>query len=215
MRRFVIAATLSALSALTSIARAQDPGASVPESDNKRGGSEKMHQLARIPAHEGAWRAADVELEQDRNRPYAYLCGFVNFYFAIYDISTTSAPKQIFRWTIENPELHRGIGAMDGKYFKINGRYYYAQSLQFMQGSPDADLGGVIFGVTGLPDPSKVKEVARIRYPQSPGGFHNTFAYKHSDGRAVYFATVGQSKAIVYDLDKVVSSPDSTTWLVG
>ena len=76
----------------------------------------------------------------------------MNFDVTIYDISNTSSPKQVFRWTIENPELHRGIGAMDGKYFKINGRYYYAQSLQFMQGSPDADLGAVIFDVTGLPD---------------------------------------------------------------
>ena len=50
-----------------------------------------------------------------------------------------------------------------------------------------------------------MKVVARIRYPQSPGGFHNTFAYKHSDGRVLYFATVNQSKALVYDLAKVVS----------
>ena len=85
----------------------------------------------------------------------------MNFDAQIYDISNPSAPKKIYDWTIENPELHRGIGAMDGKYFKINNRYYYAQSYQFMQGSPDADLGAVIFDVTGLPDPSKVKVVAR------------------------------------------------------
>ena len=46
-------------------------------------------------------------------------------------------------------------------------------------------------------------------YPQSPGGFHNTFAYKHSDGRALYFVTTNQSKAIVYDLAKIVSGADS------
>jgi hypothetical protein len=215
MRRVIIAAALTAWCGLASSARAQDPGSAVTDFDKKKGGSAKVHQLARIPAHEGSWKAADVELEQDRNRPYAYLCGFVNFDFTIYDISNTSAPKQIFRWTIENPELHRGIGAMDGKYFKINGRYYYAQSLQFMQGSPDADLGAIIFDVTGLPDPSKVKEVARIRYPQSPGGFHNTFAYKHSDGRALYFATVNQSKALIYDLEKIVKGADPATALIG
>ena len=218
MRRFHVVAALSALTvsaAFTPVARAQDPGQTVTDFDKKKGGSEKIHQLARIPAHEGAWKASNVELEQDRNRPYAYLSGFVNFAFTIYDISNTSAPKQVFRWTIENPELHRGIGAMDGKYFKINGRYYYAQSLQFMQGSPDADLGAVIFDVTGLPDPSKVKEVARIRYPQSPGGFHNTFAYKHSDGRALYFTTVNQSKALIYDLEKVVKGADPATALIG
>ena len=104
---------------------------------------------------------------------------------------------------------------MDGKYFKIDNRYYYAQSLQFQQGTPDADLGAVILDVTGLPDASKVKEVARIRYPASPGGFHNTFAYKHSDGRALYFATIEGSKALVYDLEKIVKGGDPSTWLIG
>ena len=60
-----------------------------------------------------------------------------------------------------------------------------------------------------------MKVVARIRYPQAPGGFHNTFAYKHSDGRVLYFATVQESKAVIYDLGKVVSGTDSSTWLVG
>jgi hypothetical protein len=218
MRRFPVVAVLSALTALpalTTLARAQDPGVTVTDFDKKKGGSEKLHQLARIPAHDGAWKAADVELEQDKNRPYVYLCGFVNFDVTIYDISNTSSPKQIYRWQIENPELHRGIGAMDGKYFKINGRYYYAQSLQFQQGTPDADLGAVILDVTGLPDASKVKEVARIRYPASPGGFHNTFAYKHSDGRALYFATINQSKALIYDLEKIVKGADPATALIG
>ena len=94
-------------------------------------------------------------------------------------------------------------------------RYYYAQSYQFMQGGPDTDLGAVIFDVTGLPDPKTVKVVARIRYPQSPGGFHNTFAYKHSDGRVLYFATINQSKALIYDLSKVVSGAPETSWLIG
>ena len=215
MRRVFVVAAITASSALTTLARAQDPGATLPDFDKKRGGSEKVHRLANVPAHPGNWKAADVELEQDRNRPYAYLSGFVNYDFTIYDISKPSSPKQVYRWQIANPELHRGIGAMDGKYFKVNGRYYYAQSLQFQQGTPDADLGAVIVDVTGLPDASKVKEVARIHYPQAPGGFHNTFAYKHSDGRALYFTTIGGSKALVWDLGKIVSGADSSTWLVG
>jgi hypothetical protein len=214
MRRiFVISAF--AVTALATTAWSQDPGVAVIPFDKKTGGSQKMQRLAHVPGHQGAWKAADVELEQDRNRPYAYLCGFVNYDVQIYDISNTASPKKIFEWAIENPELHRGIGAMDGKYFKVAGRYYYAQSFQFQQGSPDADLGAVIFDVTGLPDPSTVKVVARIRYPQSPGGFHNTFAYKHSDGRALYFATVNASKALVYDLGKVVSGADEKSWLIG
>jgi hypothetical protein len=171
--------------------------------------------VAHLAANPNGWQAADVELEQDRDRPYVYISGFVNFNAQIYDISNPGSPKKIYQWTIENPELHRGIGAMDGKYFKIGNKYYYEQSYQFMQGGPDTDLGAVIFDVTGLPDPSKVKVVARIKYPASPGGFHNTFAYKHSDGRVLLFATINQSKALIYDLSKVVSGAPENQWLIG
>lgn len=212
MRGFVIAL---ALCGITTGAVAQDPGSMVPRQDQKKGGSKNVHMLAHVETHPGAWKASDIEIEQEANRPYVYVSGFVNNDFQIYDIKDPARPKLLLDWSIENPELHRGIGAMDGKYFKIGDRYYYAQSFQFFQGGPDADLGAVIFDVTGLPDPSTVKVVARIRYPASPGGFHNTFAYKHSDGRALYFATVGQSKALIYDLGKVVAGGDSTAWLIG
>lgn len=212
MRTFLVTALLS-MGATAAVA--QDPGQAPPAFDQKKDGSANVKVLNHVENNPGAWKAADVELEQDRGRPYVYVSGFVNFDTQIYDITNPSAPKKIFQWKIENPELHRGIGAMDGKYFKIDNRYYYAQSFQFQQGTPDEDLGAVIFDVTGLPDSSKVKEVARIRYAASPGGFHNTFAYKHSSGRALYFATVGQQKALVYDLDRVVKGGDPSTWLVG
>jgi hypothetical protein len=210
-RSLVVLALCSAPFAL----RAQDPGVAVPRFDQKHGGSKSVHMLSHVVTHPGAWKAADIEMEQDPGRPYVYVCGFVNFDTQIYDVRDPAHPRKVFDWTIENPELHRGIGAMDGKYFKLGDKYYYVQSFQFMQGSPDADLGAVVFDVTGLPDSSKVKPVARIRYPAAPGGFHNIFAYKHSDGRVLLFATVSQTKAVVYDLGKVVSSPDSSTWLVG
>ena len=212
MRRFF---AVAALLAVAPVLRGQDPGATVPDSARKHGGSSKVHEISHVPAHSGSWKAADIEIEQDVGRPYVYVCGFVNFDTQIYDISNTAKPKLIYDWTIEHPELHKGIGAMDGKYFKIGQKYYYAQSFQFMQGSPDEDLGAVIFDVTGLPDTSTVKVVARIRYPKTPGGFHNTFAYKHSDGRVLYFVTVNDSKAFVYDLAKVVSGADTTGWIVG
>ncbi|MEP6591797.1 MAG: hypothetical protein ABJC19_11495 [Gemmatimonadota bacterium] len=204
-----------ALISIAASAGAQDPGVAVPTLDKKHGGSPNMQMVAHVVTHPGAWKAADIEMEQDANRPYVYVSGFVNNDMQIYDIRDPAHPKKLVDWSIENPELHRGIGAMDGKYFKIGARYYFAQSFQFFQGSPDADLGAVVFDVTGLPDPATVKVVARIRYAQAPGGFHNTFAYKHSDGRVLYFATVGQSKALIYDLAKVVSGADSSTWKIG
>jgi hypothetical protein len=204
-----------ALCGLVTAASAQDPGTVVPRPDKKQGGSSNVHLVAHVVTHPAAWKAADIEIEQEPGRPYVYVSGFVNNDVQIYDIKDQAHPKKLVDWSIENPELHRGIGAMDGKYFKIGSRYYYAQSFQFFQGSPDADLGAVIFDVTGLPDPASVKVVARIRYPAAPGGFHNTFAYKHSDGRALYFVTVGQSKAVIYDLAKVVAGGDTTGWIVG
>ncbi|HEV8195829.1 MAG TPA: hypothetical protein VGP87_04235, partial [Gemmatimonadales bacterium] len=212
MRQLVIAALCCLSPAMVG---AQDPGQQTPTAEQKHGGTEKVHSLDNVAVNKGAWKAADVEIEQDRNRPYVYVSGFVNYNTTIYDIHNPAKPLQVFQWTIENPELHRGIGAMDGKYFKIGDRYYYEQSLQFQQGTPDADLGAIIFDVTGLPDGSKVKEVARIRYAAAPGGFHNTFAYKHSDGRALLFVTVNQQKALIYDLAKVVAGGDPATWLIG
>ncbi|HKI95588.1 MAG TPA: hypothetical protein VJ992_09890 [Gemmatimonadales bacterium] len=204
-----------ALCGITATAAAQDPGVAVRPFDQKHGGSSSVQLVAHVVTHPGAWKLSDIEIEQDPGRPYVYASGFTNFDAQIYDIQDPSHPKKIYDWTIENPELHRGIGAMDGKYFKIGKRYYYAQSYQFMQGSPDQDLGAVIFDVTGLPDTSKVKVVARISFPEAPGGFHNTFAYKHSDGRVLYIATVNEPYALVYDLGKVVSGADTSTWLVG
>lgn len=212
MRRILLAAIFTTTA---SAALAQDPGMSPVPFDQKKGGTEKVKVLKQVENNAGPWKAADVEIEQERHRPYVYVSGFVNYNTKIYDITNPSNPKLLYTWTIENPELHRGIGAMDGKYFKIDGRYYYAQSLQFQQGTPDQDLGAVILDVTGLPDPSKVKEVARIRYPQAPGGFHNTFAYKHSDGRALYFTTVNAQKALIYDLGRVVKGADPSTWIIG
>lgn len=206
---------VTAFLALPIALSAQDPGTVVRPASQKHGGSKSVRLLGHVVNNPGAWKAADIELEQDPGRPYVYVSGFVNSNLQIYDIRDPGHPKKLVDWTPENPELHRGIGAMDGKYFKIGPKYYYVQSFQFMQGSPDADLGAVVFDVTGLPDPATVKPVARIRYPEAPGGFHNIFAYKHSDGRALLFATVNETKALIYDLAKVVSSPDSSTWLVG
>ncbi len=215
MRRssFVLAALASLAGA--SVLCAQDPGSSVVPFNKKAGGSKSVTMVAHVVTHPGAWKLSDVEMEQDRGRPYVYASGFTNFDFQVYDVRDPSHPKKVYDWTIPNAELHRGIGAMDGKYFKIGDRYYYAQSYQFMQGSPDADLGAVIFDVTGLPDASKVKKVAEIRYPQAPGGFHNTFAYKHSDGHVYYITTANEGDALVWDADKIVSGAPESEWLAG
>ncbi len=117
--------------------------------------------------------------------------------------------RVIYRWRIENAALHRGTGAMDPKTFKLNGRYYLVQSLQFGAGGPDSDLGAAVFDVTGLPDVSRMKVVGRIREPETPGGFHNIFIYKHSDGRVLLLTTVSGPFANVYDMGTFLSNPEA------
>ena len=131
----------------------------------------------------------------------------------IADVGALDNVKQIHSWVIENPDLHQGR-ALDIKYFKLGGRYYIAESFQFRAGGPDVDLGAVVFDVTGLPDVSTIREMGRIRAPDTPGGFHNIFAYKHSNGQALLFATTSAPHAKVYDLEKFLAG-DPRQGLVG
>jgi len=171
-------------------------------------GSDNITVLSHVPLGPRL-SVADIELEQELSRPYAYVARMVYGDEGprgtdIIDLSDPRHARVIYRWRIENQDLHAGTGGMDVKYFKWKGRYYVVQSLQFRQGGPDPDLGAVILDVTDLPDVSKVKEVARIREPEMPGGFHNIFVYKHSNGRVLLFATVSGPNAQIYDLGSIV-----------
>ena len=162
---------------------------------------------------------ADLDLEQELSRPYAYVSRMVygdegSKGTDIIDVSDPADPQVLYRWRIENEDLHLPTGGMDVKYFKWKSRYYVVQSLQFGSGGPNPDLGAVILDVTGLPDASTVREVARIHEPEHPGGFHNIFVYKHSRGTALLFSTVSGPYAHVYDLGRIVEG-DLAGGLIG
>jgi hypothetical protein len=181
----------------------------------KMGGSPNLHLVGHIPLG-GYFRVMDDEIEQDPTRPFAYVSQARDRPgFTIIDLRDLNNIKVLYHWSIETPDLHQGLGGMDGKYFKLNGHYYYIQSLQFAQGTPDADLGAVVADVTSLPDTTKIKIVARLRDAAEPGGFHNIFVYRHSDGHTYLVTTVNGPHTNVYDLAKVVSSPDTASWKVG
>jgi hypothetical protein len=186
--------------------------------EGKVGGSRNIEVVGHLPLG-GYFRVMDAEIGQEMSRPYAYVSQSRDRPgFSIIDLHDLDHIKVLYRWSIENPELHTGTGGMDGKYVKMQTKagtkYYYIQSVQFGNSGPDADLGAVVVDVTGLPDTSKIKVVARITYPEAPGGFHNIFAYKHSDGRVLLFATVSGSHANVYDLAKVLAG-DPNHGLIG
>ena len=171
-------------------------------------GSDNITVLSHLPLGPRL-SVSDIDIEQDVDRPYAYVGRMVYGLeggkgIDIIDLHDPTKPELVYSWRIEDQDLHLGTGGMDVKHFKWNDRYYVVQSLQFQQGGPNPDLGGVVLDVTGLPDPTTVTEVARIRSPDTPGGFHNIFVYKHSNGRVLLIATVSGPFAHVYDLGHVV-----------
>ena len=182
-------------------------------------GSDNIEVLGHLPLGP-ALNVSDMDVEQELSRPYAYVSR-MRYGDAgprgmdIISIEDPSHPEILYEWRIEDQELHLGTGAMDVKHFKVDGRYYVVQSLQFGQGGPNSDLGAVVLDVTDLPDPSTVREVARIREPLLPGGFHNIFVYKHSDGRVLLFATVSGPYANAYDLGQVVRGASAEEALAG
>ncbi|HKK08780.1 MAG TPA: hypothetical protein VKA44_07845 [Gemmatimonadota bacterium] len=201
-----VATVLLATAPATAAAQGVGPDMGLQDGP-KVGGSPNVHVLSHLPLG-GFFAVADIEMEQDPARPFVYVSkmtgGPDGAGTDIVDVSDPSHAKVIYRYRIENPSLHQGSGGMDGKYFQLDGRVYYVQSFQFQQGTPDGDLGAVVLDVTGLPDAGKVEVVATIRNPDEPGGFHNIFAYRHSDGRALLFATVSGDHANIYDLARVV-----------
>src|SRR4051812_33212054 len=150
-------------------------------------------------------RFEDIDLDQELSRPYVYMSNGRRMGFDIVSVKNPSKPTVIYSWGLDNPELHVG-GAMSAMYLKSHGRYYLTESYQFRDGQgPDQDLAMIVFDITGLPDTSKIKELKRIRVPEGLGGMHESFGYKHSNGRALLFASSYTPYAYIYDIDDVVN----------
>ena len=205
----VLAATLVVLASLPATATAQEG----PDREN----TSNLQRLKHVPLEVGPqFSRSDVEIEQELSRPFVYASRIMNptFGFDVISIDDPNNAEVIYEWRIEDAELHVGLGGMDPKYFKHDGRYYLVQSMQFAPGGPNVDLGAVVFDVTSLPDTSGVREVGRMRAPDTPGGFHNIFMYKHSSGAPLLFATTSGRHANVYDMSLFIQG-DSAQGLVG
>ncbi len=168
-------------------------------------GSDNIEVVAHVPL--GGDSVADIEIEQDLDRPYAYVSRDAwngnERGMDIIDLRDPAKASVLYRWRIEDQDLHIG-GGLDVKLFEWNDRHYVVQSFQFRQGGPNADLGAIVFDVTDLPDTSSIREVGRIRVPDHPGGFHNIFIYKHTNGRVLLFTTASAPEALVFDLGYII-----------
>ena len=183
----------------------------------KTGGSSNMHVIGHLPL-DSAYKTADITIEQELSRPYVYVAHrLVPSGVEIISIKDPSKPKLLWSWFVPEAGLHRGAGSLNPIYLKSHGRYYLTNSYQFQQGGPDTDLGAHVWDVTGLPDTSKIKLVAEIRDPEHPGGFHESQAYKHSNGQALLFTQSSGPFASIWDIDQVAAAGkgDPQTGLVG
>ena len=203
--------TLGFLAAHGSPARAQQYH---PDPAPGEQGTPNIHIVSHLPPVNaaGPFNVSDIEMEQELSRPYVYLdrpneagAKAPVIGFDIINIKDPSRPYVMYTWRIENPELHQGPGSLAPAYVKTHGRYYLFNGFQFRKGGPDVDLGAIVWDVTGLPDTSKIKEITRLNVPEHPGGFHETFAYKHSSGAALVFSVTVSADAYVYDADRIAA----------
>ena len=171
----------------------------------KTGGSCNVRVLGHLPLDSVA-KTADLTIEQELSRPFVYVARRLKpSGVDIISVKDPAKPQIIWSWRIANADLPQGAGSLNPMYLKSHGRYYLTNPFQFQQSGPDADLGAIVWDVTGLPDTPKIKELARIRLPEAPGGFHESYAYKHSGGRALLFTITQGRYAHVYDIDQVVA----------
>jgi hypothetical protein len=204
-RWFRLTSRIALVAAAPAAARAQTSPVGTILPNVKMGGSANVRVLGHLPLG-GFFRVADVALEQDTGRPFAYAAQSLDRTgFTAIDVSDPEHARVLLRWTIDHPLAHRGIGAVRARYFRSGGGTYLALGTSFDSGSTDADLAAVIFDVSGLPDTSRVREVARLRLPEAPGGVRDLFAYKHADGRALLFVAAREPFAEVYDVDALVA----------
>src|SRR5262245_13862647 len=64
-----------------------------------------------------AYSVADIEIEQELSRPYAYMDRRkVPTGFDIINLKDPTKPFILYSWRIENPELHRGDGSVAPAY---------------------------------------------------------------------------------------------------
>jgi len=160
----------------------------------RQAGSRNMTLVSHVALTEAPGGPSGLVLEQDPARPFAYVAGGAGF--IALDLTDPGTPR------IHAPRSVAGTGVTgDITYFKLGDRYFLVEAFRPADGMV-SDIGAVVFDVT---DPSgSFPETARIR---RDGGLSHLFAYRHSDGRVLLFAT-DATEIHVYDMARVVTGAD-------
>lgn len=75
----------------------------------------------------GRFSIAGVDVEAELSRPYAYISGFAdNPGFYIVELGDPAKPKIIYRWHAPTSENDKGLAGENGRYFKLDNRYYFS-----------------------------------------------------------------------------------------
>jgi hypothetical protein len=116
--------------ALAPAAHAQGAADQWPGREPGTQGSSNITVLSHIPLGR-MFSVANIDMEQELSRPYVYVSRMLSTVpesgFDVIDIRNPEKAAIRYSWRIENGELHEGSGCLSGKYFKLKGRYYYAQ----------------------------------------------------------------------------------------
>src|SRR5579864_9002606 len=90
-------------------------------------GSSNVHIVSHLPLG-GELTVGDVEIEQELSRPYAYLSKALLAAggFDVISLKDAARARVIYSWRVDHPELHTGLGALRGRYWKSHDRYFYA-----------------------------------------------------------------------------------------
>jgi len=119
-----LGATTFSLTASTASAQVMcfgDPNCVQPETGYAVGqpGTPNIEVVSHRPLPGQRFSHADIEIEQEMDRPFVYIAqrhGASGFYAL--SIEDPEHPQVLYRYTVDDPDLHLGSGCVDIKYAK-------------------------------------------------------------------------------------------------
>lgn len=167
-------------------------------------GSRNVAVVGHVAASAG--QMGNLVLDQSPDRPYLYTSyQGASSGFNTYDLTDPGNPSLLHRseWPTSDSR------PTDISYFQHDERTYVivGSDVDAHAGAQDGapDVSAIIYDVSALRGDGSVTTVSQL---SAPDGFQTIFAYRHSGGSSLLFATGGTS-LFVYDLEAVLSGNQS------